>query len=135
MGFLDKAAGKSRTQLPTCKDCWTYEDPILKVDLDRAAELLQPAGAIRIEHTRLPVRVLVFRGQDDRYYCLRNQCSHMGRRLDPVENAPMVECCSFGCSTYDYYGVLMSGAAKKHVVSYPVKRNGRMLSIDLSKGA
>jgi nitrite reductase/ring-hydroxylating ferredoxin subunit len=113
--IFQRLFGISATQLPKDKGCWTYSNGKVVVDLDRAPELSEPGGAIRLEGKSLPDRVLLIHGEDGNYHAFRNRCGHMGRRLDPVPETQTVQCCSVSKSTYDYDGNILFGPAKKLV--------------------
>ncbi len=120
MGLFSRLFGICRTKPPADPGCWTLSDGRLELDLARTPELSARAGAVRLEGGGLPVRVLVFRGEDDALYAFVNVCPHARRRLDPVPDASTVECCSVGRSRFDYEGQRLSGMAKDPVTPLEV---------------
>ena len=92
--FFQRILGIPATKPPADEGCWTFSGGTVEIDLSRAPELSKSWGAIRLEKKNLPERILVIRDDDDRYYVFRNQCQHMGRRLDPVPGTHTVQCCS-----------------------------------------
>jgi len=130
-GILQRILGISATSPPADAGCWRLADNEIHIDLSRAAELSGAGGAIRLEKKRLSERVLVIRGDDDRFYAFHNKCKHMGRRLDPVPGAGTVQCCSVNKTTYDYEGKLLSGPAKGGVDLFEVRVEGNDLVVSL----
>ncbi|MFO8101910.1 MAG: Rieske (2Fe-2S) protein [Dehalococcoidia bacterium] len=129
--IFQRILGICATNPPADDGCWQYEGGEVAVDLARAAELGGENGAIRLEKKGLPYGVLVFKGNDGQYHALRNKCTHMGRRLDPVPGADQVQCCSLGGSSYDYQGNILSGFARKNVPAFPVNEAEGKLAITL----
>lgn len=127
--IFQRLLGKCATREPLNRDCWTYSDGRVVIDLGRAPELSGPAGGIRLEANYLPERLLVIHGNDGRYHALRNRCGHMGRRLDPLPEGESVQCCSLGRTTCDYDGRVLRGPAKKPLISYPVEIQGTTLTV------
>jgi len=121
--------GIPATKRPADPGCFEIGDDRLTVDLDRAPELTEPGGAIRLEGGDLKHRILVVHGDDGRYHAFKNRCMHMGRRLDPVPGSHTVQCCSVGKATYDYEGNLVSGSAQGPIEVLPVTVDGRKLVI------
>jgi len=129
--ILQRIFGICATQQPKDEGCWTVFGKRVEVDLARAPELSTPFGAIRLEGKKLPVRLLVVRGDGDSFHTFQNQCQHMGRRLDPVPGTRTVQCCSIGKSTYDFTGQVMSGSAKMGIATFETTRNGERVIIQL----
>ena len=127
--LLQRLFGIPQTGTPTDANCWRIEDGKLCIELDRAPELAEDFGAIRIEARDLPCRVLVMRDGKGEYRAFRNKCTHGGRRLDPVPGSETVCCCSVGTSTFDYQGKVLSGSAKEPIGSLAVEVVGRRLRI------
>jgi len=126
--MFQRIMGKCATQEPGDKGSWSYENGKLIVDLSRAAELSEEYGAIRIESSEVPKRVLVFQGKEGNYYAFDNKCAHGGRRLDPVPGAEQVQCCSLGKSTYNYTGKRLSGSASSDIKTLPLSlENGKLI--------
>jgi nitrite reductase/ring-hydroxylating ferredoxin subunit len=124
--------GIPATALPEDPDCWLYDDGQLVIDLRRAPELDVPDGALRFEGRDLPVRVLVFAGDDGRFHAMHNRCGHRGRRLDPEPGTGTVRCCGTGRSVYDYGGRVLSGRSRRAVVTCPVRRRDDRLLVTIS---
>jgi len=112
MGLLKRIFGICETKPPGNSACWEYAGGKIEIDLERAPELSVAGCAIRLESNVLPEKVLVLHGTDEKYYAFRNKCTHMGRRIDPLEGSPNIRCCSVSKSTFDYEGNLISGPAK-----------------------
>ena len=132
MGLFAKIFGICETDLPRDEGCWEYLNGEVRIDLEKAAELSKPGGAIRMEGKGLPERVLVVHGVDEKFYSFRNKCTHMARRLDPVSGKTTIRCCSVFSSTFDYSGKVISGAAKKSLKTFKVKNDDGKLIISLS---
>jgi len=126
--FFQRLFGKPVTKPPQNDGCWSFSDDVLLIQLDKAPELSNPGGGIRIEGETLPFRVLVIHGDDGQYHAFRNVCTHGKRCLDPVPGGGTVQCCSVGKSTFDYDGKVLRGSAKENIVVYPVKEeNGKLI--------
>ena len=133
MGFFKRLFGICATQLPANAECWTYRDGKLEVFLDKAPELSQKGGAVRLEGDSLPKRVLVVHGQDGAFHAFPNRCTHVGhRRIDPVAGEGKIRCCSVGKSTFDYSGKLLSGSAKEPLEPLALESEGGKLIISVS---
>ena len=132
MGLITRLLGICATQVPLNSDCWTVKGSQVEIKLDRARELTTPGGAIRLEGSGLPRRLLVFRGGDGELHAFVNKCSHMGRRLDPVGTGSQVQCCSVGGTTFDLTGNRLSGLGRGDVKTFPVAVDGNTATIDLS---
>ena len=132
MGIISRILGLPRTKTPADPECWNFESGRIEVFLDRAGELNSPGGALRLEGRGLPVRVLVFKGEDEAFHALPNKCTHAGRRLDPLPGSGGLECCSVSKSTFSYEGDKTGGPAKGPVGSFPVAQQDGRLIIDLS---
>jgi nitrite reductase/ring-hydroxylating ferredoxin subunit len=129
--IFQRILGIPATKAPADAGCWTYADGKLTIDTSRAPELSESWGAIRLEGSDLPVRVMVLRDGDGIYRAFRNQCGHAGRRLDPVPGTQQVQCCSMGKATYDYEGKVVSDSDVKPVEPYAVQTEGDTLIIEL----
>lgn len=129
--LLQRVFGISATKAPGDQGCWSYAERKVVLHLDRAPELKQRGGAVRLEGKNLPERLLLVHGEDGEFHAFRNRCKHMGRRLDPVPGTPSVQCCSVGKSTYDYEGKVHHGPAKGPVETLRVSQEGGKLEITL----
>ena len=132
MGIFKKIFGICETKPPANNDCWTFSDQAVEIDLSITPELLKSGGAVRLEGKGLPERIMVFHGNDGKYYVIRNKCSHAGRRIDPLPGTQQIKCCSVMGSTYDYKGRVVSGAAKKNLDTFKVITDQNKLKIGLS---
>ena len=121
MDLLRKIFGISATKTPKNKECWKYENGRIEIDWAMVPELQRPCGAIRLEGKGLSERILVIYGLDGEYHAFLNKCSHLGRRLDPVEDVEKIRCCSFSSSIFDYSGNIMSGPGKGMLKKYRVE--------------
>lgn len=133
MGLLKRIFGICETPPPADSGCWTLTEGKLEIALDRAAELAQPGGAIRLEGRPLSQRVLVFHGDDNRYHAFPNRCAHGRRRLDLLQGEAKIRCCSIGQSEFDYDGRRLAGAATTPIEPLAVTVEGNKLIISLTK--
>jgi nitrite reductase/ring-hydroxylating ferredoxin subunit len=131
--IFQRLFGICATRVPQNPDCWRYADGKITIDPDKAPELTRPGGAIRLEGTNLPERVVVVHGDDGRYHAFQNKCQHAGRRLDPVPQTETVQCCSIGKATYDYSGKLIHGSAKGDIKVYNVQKDSDKITIILEQ--
>lgn len=132
MGFWKRLLGICSTAPPADPACWSYADGKIEVLLDRAPELSQPGGAVRLEGSPLPRRVLVVHGQDGHFHAFPNRCTHLGhRRLDPVAGEERIRCCSVGQSVFDYQGRRISGSARRPLKPLDVQTDGTRLIVTL----
>jgi len=131
--IFQRLFGLPATPTPGTPGCWRYLEGALVIDLDAAAELQKPGGALRFEGGNLPRRVLVVHGEDGHFRAFDNRCTHFGhRRLDPVPGTQTVQCCSLNKSTYSTTGEKIHGPAPKPVVTYPVVSDGMRLVVRLT---
>jgi nitrite reductase/ring-hydroxylating ferredoxin subunit len=131
MDWLKRVFGICATSPPKDSECWDYSEGKVVVQLGRAPELYAASGRVRLEGKGLPERILLLHGENGEYYALRNKCTHMGRRIDPVYGSAKVRCCSVFRSTYDYSGEVISGPAKGPLKHYRVQTDGDRLIISL----
>lgn len=132
MGIFKRLFGICETKPPANPGCWTYADGKLEIVLDKAPELSQKGGAIRLEGPSLTKRVLVVHGQDGQFHAFPNRCTHIGhRRIDPLPGQDKIRCCSVGKSTFDYSGKLISGSAKESLEPLALQSEGGKLIISV----
>lgn len=129
--IFQRMLGLPATRPPKNPECWKFDGGKIEIDLAAASELKEKGGALRLEGKQLPARVLVVRGDDDKYYAFRNHCKHFGRRLDPVPGAGTVQCCSVNASTFDYTGKFVHGPTNKDLETYPVTEEDGKLVVSL----
>jgi nitrite reductase/ring-hydroxylating ferredoxin subunit len=128
--IFQRILGVPQTAKPVNPDCWYYSEGKLIIDLNRTPELKNKWGAIRIEGSDLPVRILLIAGEKGDYHAFHNRCSHFGhRRLDPVPATANVQCCSVNKSTYDLNGKKVYGPAPKPIKVFPVRHFDDKLTI------
>lgn len=121
MEVLKRILGICKTGTPADEGCWSFADRTITVDMTRAEEIRTVGGAIRLEGRGLPEKVLLFQGLDGRFYALKNQCTHIGkRRIDPMIGQDRLNCCSVMGSVFTYKGDVISGPARKPLTSYPI---------------
>lgn len=132
MGIFKRLFGICETRPPADSGCWTYKDGRLEITLEKAPELSRKGGAVRIEGSGLPKRVLVVHGEDGKFHAFPNRCTHIGhRRIDPVPGEDRIRCCSVGKSTFDYSGKRVSGSARESLEPLPAESDGSRLLISL----
>ena len=132
MGIFKRLFGICETRPPADAGCWSYTAGKIEIMLDQAPELSQPGGAIRLEGSALPQRVLVLHGQDGHFHAFPNRCTHLGhRRLDPVPGEDGICCCSVSKSVFDYNGRNVSGAAREPLAPFQVETGSGTLIISL----
>lgn len=132
MSILKRLFGICETRPPADPGCWTFAGGKLEITMDKAPELSQKGGAIRLEGPPLTKRVLVVHGQDGRFHAFPNRCTHMGhRRIDPLPGQDRIRCCSVGKSTFDYSGKLISGSAKESLAPLALESAGGKLIISV----
>jgi len=132
MEFLKRLFGICKTKKAADESSWQIHEQIngqtIKVELARVPEISQPGGAVRLEGKNLKARVLVIYGENCQYYAYKNQCTHMGRRLDPLKGNNRIQCCSVSKSTYDYTGQPVAGPVEKPLHALPVYvENGQLI--------
>ena len=129
--IFQRIMGICATPVPHNKDCWSYANGKIRIDLSRAPELERPGSGLRIESKDCPERILVVYGDDFQFHAFKNRCEHAGRRLDPVPGDEKVQCCSIGKATYDYEGKIMAGSAKGPIKVYLVDLADGELTISI----
>ena len=130
---LKRIFGICETGVPNDGSCWSVQDGVVEVQLDKAPELTKQGAAMRHEGQGLEPRLLLLNGIDGKYHAYENACACSGWRLDPVEGEEKVQCCTLMASTYDYDGKKLSGPAEKDVVTHPVEEEDGKLTIRLSR--
>jgi nitrite reductase/ring-hydroxylating ferredoxin subunit len=132
--FVQRILGKPATELPKMSDCWSYEAGKITIDLTKSPELQVPGGALRLEGSNLPVRVLVVYSENHGYRAYLNKCTHIGhRRLDPVPGTDTVQCCSINKSIFESGGDKISGPASHSVITFPVEKDQDNLVVLISE--
>jgi cytochrome b6-f complex iron-sulfur subunit len=117
MDFLKALAGICETK-PLDADHWELQENGVVVRIKDVPELQRQGGAVYLQGKGLQTPVLIVRGDDGDYHCFSNRCTHMGRKLDPVQGKPVIRCCSVSHSTFDYQGAKLSGPAKGPIQPY-----------------
>ena len=128
--IFQRILGLPQTTKPANPDSWHYSEGNLTVDLKKTPELKYKGGAIRLEGSNLPVRILLIASEAGNYHAFHNRCSHFGhRRLDPVPETDTVQCCSVNKSTYDLTGNKIYGPAPNPIKVFPVNKYDDKLTI------
>jgi nitrite reductase/ring-hydroxylating ferredoxin subunit len=121
MVFFARIFGICKTKPPADALSWRFSDGKIEIESERIPEIALPGQGVRLEGKGLNHGILLFHGDDGKFYAVTNQCTHMGRRLDPVAHTETIQCCSISKSTYDYTGKVISGAAKDPLKMLPVE--------------
>ena len=133
MSLIKRVLGICNTDKPVDEGCWSFSDNRISVDLRRTGESLVRGGALRLEGKGLLGRVLLVHGLDGKYYALKNQCTHVGkRRIDPLVEQDGLKCCSVMGSVFTYDGKVVSGPAREPLTTYPVVAEADRLVITLT---
>ena len=128
--IFQRILGLPQTAKAANPDSWHYSEGNLTVDLKKTPELQNKGGAVRLEGSQLPVRILLIVSEGGAYHAFQNRCTHFGhRRLDPVPETDTVQCCSVNKSTYDFTGNKIYGPAPDPIKVYPVSKYGDTLRI------
>ncbi len=130
--IFQRLFGVCATRPPLDASCWHVQDGHLVINLEKAAELNEMGGSIRLNGETLREKLLVFKGDDGKFHAVKNQCGHGGRRVDYAPGENVIKCCSVGCSTYDYEGKVLSGPATKGLTIYPVQVEDTEIIIDIA---
>jgi cytochrome b6-f complex iron-sulfur subunit len=133
-GFLKALMGICETPRLDA-ELWTPEGNQVTIRLGETAALAAVGGAARLEGKGLASSVLIVRAGADEYLAFENRCTHVGRRLDPVEGQRELRCCSVSHSRFDYQGNKLSGPAKGPLKKYPVEKRGEELIVTLDGGS
>lgn len=134
MGFFKALLGICETP-PLDAELWALEGSELTIRLGGAADLAPVGGAVRLQGKGLASPVLVVHAGGDEYLTFENRCTHGGRRLDPVEGARELRCCSIGHARFDCEGNKLSGPAKGPLKKYSAKKRGEELIVTLEGGS
>jgi len=133
MGLFKRLLGICETRPPADAGCWNCAGGKIEIDVERAVELSRAGGAIRLEGSPLPCRLLLLHGNDGKFHAFPNRCTHIGhRRLDPLPGEDKIRCCSVGKSVFDYDGRRISGSARKPLKPFRVELDGGRLVVFLS---
>jgi nitrite reductase/ring-hydroxylating ferredoxin subunit len=132
MIWFKRFLGISSTPAPKDHACWKFSGYTIEIDLQRAPELAQPGGALRLEEKGLPQRMLVVRLANGNVRAFHNRCSHMrSRRLDPIPGTNHLCCCSRQGSRFDENGKVIKGPAHSPIAVYDVEVSGAKAFISL----
>jgi cytochrome b6-f complex iron-sulfur subunit len=115
--FFKALAGICETR-PLSPTLWELQGNEVVVRIRDVPELQRQGGATYLQGKGLHTPVLIVRGDDGDYHCFSNRCTHMGRKLDPVQGKPELRCCSVSHSTFDFQGAKLSGPAKGPIQPY-----------------
>lgn len=129
MGIFARIFGICKTEVPKNADSWNYSEGKTEVSPDKIPELGKPGSAVRLEGKGLPQRILLVYGHDGQFHAFENKCTHMGRRIDPIEGSQNIQCCSISCSTFDYMGKSLSGPARTPLKKFRVETKDRRIII------
>lgn len=128
--IFQRLLGICKTKQPSDSNSWILEKNQIVIDLDKMSELSQPDSAVRLELDTFPNRVLVIHTANDGFFAFRNKCTHAKRRMDLIPGTDQVQCCSVGKSIFSKSGKIVSGSAKKPIITYPVKKEENQLIIE-----
>ncbi|MBT4286145.1 MAG: Rieske 2Fe-2S domain-containing protein [Deltaproteobacteria bacterium] len=128
--FFQRLLGICQTKQPLDSNSWILEKSQIIIDLDKMSELSQPDSAVRLELDTFPNRILVIHTINDDFFAFRNKCTHAKRRMDHIPGTDQVQCCSIGKSTFSKSGKIVSGSAKKPIITYQIKKEENQLIIE-----
>ncbi|MFC1558474.1 Rieske (2Fe-2S) protein [candidate division KSB1 bacterium] len=131
MGIFKRIFGICETKPPKDSGCWKVSDNAVEIELERAPELSEKNGAIRIEGDGLFERILVLCDNDEEFHAFINKCTHAKRRIDPVGGESVIRCCSVGKATYNYNGEVISGSAKEPLKVLQIKKEDNRIIVSL----
>ncbi|MFW5656473.1 MAG: ubiquinol-cytochrome c reductase iron-sulfur subunit [Bacteroidota bacterium] len=89
-------------------------------------------GKTNLTHQVENLKVIVVRKGDGTYLAFADSCSHGGRELNYDVEDEVLKCSSFGHSTYDMSGNVLSGPAPTKLKMFATQQQGEMLHITLS---
>ena len=112
MKLFKRLLGICETIPPADTGCWHFSDGKIEIQLNRAPELENKGGAMRLEGKNSPQRILVIHGRDGQFRAYKNRCSHAGRRIDTYDETKLLKCCSVFQSVFDYEGNVVSEQPK-----------------------
>ncbi len=112
MGLLKRIFGICETKPPADPGCWDHGNGKITIDLRRAPELKTPHGAVRLEGRGLQDRLMIYHDPDGGFKAVKNKCTHMGRRIDPLPGTENLRCCSVSKTTFGPNGEVLSGPGK-----------------------
>ncbi len=118
--FFKAVAGICQTR-PASPESWRLDGNKATVRVGEVPELQSTGGAVYLKGKGLKIPVLIVRDEDNNYRCFSNQCTHFGRKLDPVPGKSVLRCCSVNHSTFDLQGAKLTGPAKKPIQVYPAE--------------
>lgn len=120
MGFFKALFGICATKA-LADDLWSIDGDLAKVQVADVPQLEQKSGAVYLQGRGLAKPILVLRSEKDDYLAFTNNCTHLGRKIDPVVGEDKLRCCSVNHSIFDYNGNVVSGPAEgplnKHEVT------------------
>ena len=119
LGFFKALFGICATKA-LADDLWSIDEDAAKVKVGDVAELAENGGAVYLQGKGLAKPILVLKSENDEYLAFTNNCTHLGRKIDPVAGEAKLRCCSINHSMFDYDGNIISGPAKDPLTKHEV---------------
>jgi nitrite reductase/ring-hydroxylating ferredoxin subunit len=135
LGIGGCSQGEPGVPLPLIpSENYRLEGTRILVELSTATPLQQVGGAARLilggdEGSAL--NLLLLRTEQDTYRAIADQCTHNGKNLVYLPEKSRLQCRS-GRSHFDYAGNVLRGPAEHPLRTYPCKREGDQLMIELA---
>lgn len=101
-------------------DAYSIEDRRVSIALDKAPELGEIGGAVKIIDPRLPAAMIVGRTGDTDYVAVSLHCPHRGVEVEYRSEEGEFRCASLGHSRFDTDGVRRKGPAQRSLQSFDV---------------
>jgi Rieske Fe-S protein len=102
-------------------EAYTIEDRRVRIDLDKAPELGEIGGAVKIIDPRLPAAMIVGRTGDMDYVAVSLHCPHRGVEVEYRPKEREFRCASLGHSRFDTDGVRKKGPAQRSLQTFIVE--------------
>jgi len=107
----------------------------LLLDLAQVSALNHPASAIALVDESRGLNLIVVRSESRRYHVLDRACTHGGASCTYQQRSRTLRCTSLNHAEYSLDGTLLHGRTHGNLRSYPVRRRGTILEIDLEHQA
>jgi Rieske Fe-S protein len=112
---------------------YRHEGTRIIVELSRGAPLQQVGGAARLvlgKNEESALKIFLLRTDRNAYRAFTDQCTHNGKPLDFLPEKSRLQCLS-GRSHFDYAGNVLEGPADHALHTYPSRRIGDQLIIEI----
>ena len=107
------------------------EDRSIRIHLDKAPELAQVGGSVKILDANIDDSLIVVRTTEDVYVAASIKCTHRGVEVEYRADDKCFQCASLGGSRFKTSGEKIRGFAKGPLKTYPISYDDNILIVRL----